>query len=95
MDIENLQLSYDISNGTNNPGNVKMVAADLTTAGACSPVAVRADSDPQGEHRAVRAATATLGNNPTAPGASQHAPIAGGLRGMAFVDRYRPAKDGK
>ena len=25
MDIENLQLSYDISNGTSNPGNVKMV----------------------------------------------------------------------
>ena len=27
MDIENLQLTYDISNGTNNPGNVKMIAA--------------------------------------------------------------------
>ncbi len=37
FDVENLQFSYDIVNQTNNPAYVRMVAADLTTAGACAP----------------------------------------------------------
>ncbi len=35
--IENLQFTYDMVDGFGNPSNVRMVAADLTTAGACAP----------------------------------------------------------
>jgi prepilin-type N-terminal cleavage/methylation domain-containing protein len=35
--IENLQFTYDMLNGTNNPSNVQMVDADLTAGGACAP----------------------------------------------------------
>jgi len=35
--IENLQITYDMVDGATNPSNVRMVAADLTSAGACSP----------------------------------------------------------
>jgi prepilin-type N-terminal cleavage/methylation domain-containing protein len=35
--IDNLQFTYDMVDGVTNPSNVRMVAADLTTAGACSP----------------------------------------------------------
>jgi prepilin-type N-terminal cleavage/methylation domain-containing protein len=38
LDIENLQFSYDINDGSGNPGNVEFVPLDLTTAGRCSPV---------------------------------------------------------
>ncbi len=37
VDATNLQLAYDINNGAGNPGDVEMVAADLTTGGACTP----------------------------------------------------------
>ena len=37
LDIEDLQFTFDINDGANNPGNVQFVAADLTTSGACSP----------------------------------------------------------
>lgn len=35
--IDNLQFTYDMVDGVNNPSNVRMVAADLTDAGACTP----------------------------------------------------------
>jgi len=35
--IENLQITYDMVDGATNPSNVRMVAVDLTTAGACAP----------------------------------------------------------
>jgi type IV pilus assembly protein PilW len=35
--IDNLQFTYDMVDGVNNPANVRMVAADLTAAGACNP----------------------------------------------------------
>jgi prepilin-type N-terminal cleavage/methylation domain-containing protein len=35
--IENLQITYDMVDGANNPSNVRMVAADLTSTGACAP----------------------------------------------------------
>jgi hypothetical protein len=35
--IDNLQFTYDMLDGVTNPSNVRMVAADLTSAGACSP----------------------------------------------------------
>ncbi len=37
--MENLQITYDMVDGANNPSNVRMVAADLTTGGACAPSA--------------------------------------------------------
>lgn len=88
MDIENLQLSYDISNGTNNPGNVKMVSADLGTNGACNPVACAAT-----QIRKINIALA--GRNKNVGNNSRSLPLRStlqsqvALRGMAFVDRYR------
>jgi type II secretory pathway pseudopilin PulG len=43
FDVSNLQITYDIANGATNPANVRMVAADLTTAGACNPDACSAN----------------------------------------------------
>ena len=39
VDTIDLQFTYDISNGSGNPGGVEMNADDLTTTGACSPAA--------------------------------------------------------
>jgi type II secretory pathway pseudopilin PulG len=88
MDIENLQLSYDISNGTNNPGNVKMVAADLTTAGACNPVAC-APTQIRKMNIALSGRNRNVGNNKTAMALRNTLQSQVALRGMAFVDRYR------
>jgi hypothetical protein len=35
--VENLQLSYDLSDGASNPANVRMDATDLGAGGACAP----------------------------------------------------------
>ncbi len=88
MDIENLQLSYDISNGTNNPGNVKMVAADLTTGGACNPVAC-APTQIRKMNIALSGRNRNVGNNKTAMALRNTLQSQVALRGMAFVDRYR------
>jgi hypothetical protein len=37
FDIDNLQITYDIADGVNNPTNVPMNAADLAGTGACAP----------------------------------------------------------
>jgi prepilin-type N-terminal cleavage/methylation domain-containing protein len=37
FDVENLQITYDLVDGVNNPAWVKMNAADLAGTGACSP----------------------------------------------------------
>ena len=47
--IETLQFSYDMLDGVTNPSNVRMVAADLTTAGAVRPERVLAEPDSQGQ----------------------------------------------
>ena len=87
MDIVNLQLTYDISNGTGNPGNVEMVAADLTTSGACAPNAC-------GVTQIRKVNIALTGQTQTkVPPRMQfmkntlESQVS--LRGMAFVDRYR------
>ncbi|MEO8678201.1 MAG: prepilin-type N-terminal cleavage/methylation domain-containing protein [Vicinamibacterales bacterium] len=88
MDIVNLQLAYDISNGAGNPGNVEMVAADMTTAGACNPAAC-AQTQIRKVNMQLTAQTQNLGQ------ASQTAFLRNtlssqvSLRSMAFVDRYR------
>jgi prepilin-type N-terminal cleavage/methylation domain-containing protein len=88
MDVENLQLSYDISNGANNPGNVKMVAADLTTGGACNPVAC-ASTQIRKINIALSGRGRNVGNNKTALALRNTLQSQVALRGMAFVDRYR------
>jgi hypothetical protein len=37
FDIEDLQITYDLADGVNNPANVRMTDADLDGTGACSP----------------------------------------------------------
>ena len=89
MDIENLQFSYDISNGTNNPGNVKMAAADLTTSGthATRPRVLRRRFARSTSR--CRDETGTVGNNPRSLPLRNTLQSQVALRGMAFVDRYR------
>ena len=82
------QYKYVISNGTNNPGNVKMVAGDLTTAGACSPVACAA-TQIRKVNIALSGRNRTLGNNPRSMPLRNTLQSQVALRGMAFVDRYR------
>ena len=52
IDVVDLQFTYDISNGTGNPGNVEMTPTDLGTGGACSPDRLRGDADSQGQRDA-------------------------------------------
>lgn len=87
FDVPDLQFTYDINNGTTNPGNVEMVQADLDGTGACAP-------DPCGRTlvRKVNIEATGRSMNRIPPGndffkntlKSQVS-----LRGMAFVDRYR------
>ena len=75
LDAIDLQFAYDISNGAGNPGDVEMVAADLTGTGACTPNAVRPDADPQGQpdaHRPLAEQGAAAHGLP-----AQHARVAG------------------
>jgi type II secretory pathway pseudopilin PulG len=87
-DIYDLQFTYDISNGTNNPGGVAMSAADMFNAnGACSPancaptqvrkvnLRLRARA-PNQVSSAARFVENTLESQVS-------------LRAMAFIDRYR------
>ncbi len=87
IDIENLKFTYDISNGTNDPGNVAMVAADLGNGGACAPAAcaptqirkmniVLTGRTPNAVNKTMRIFRNTLQSQVS-------------LRGMAFVDKYR------
>jgi hypothetical protein len=87
LDAVDLQFAYDISNGTNNPGGVEMVAADLSGSGACSPV-------PCGptQIRKVNVALKGRSQNKVPPRLvfmynTLESQVS--LRAMAFVDRYR------
>ena len=42
FDVDNLQITYDLNDGVNNPSNVRMDAADLGGTGACAPNACAA-----------------------------------------------------
>jgi prepilin-type N-terminal cleavage/methylation domain-containing protein len=37
FDVENLQISYDLANGSTNPANIKMTSTDMSVSGPCSP----------------------------------------------------------
>jgi hypothetical protein len=87
IDIENLQLTYDISNGTNNPGNVEMTAGDQAAGGACGATACAAT-----QIRKVNVLLAARSANAANPSALVYRNVLQSqvsLRGMAFVDEYR------
>lgn len=87
LDVENLQFSYDISNGTNNPGNVEMNATDRGLGGSCAPAACSATQ--------IRKVNVMLtGRSPNAVNTNLRTfrntlQSQVSLRGMAFVDEYR------
>ncbi len=85
-DLVDLQFTYDISNGTGNPGGVQMVALDLTAGGACAP-------NPCGttQIRKVNIQLTSRSQNPTAESGYLLRALESqvSLRSMAFVDRYR------
>ncbi len=86
MDTWDLQFTYDISNGTNNPGGVEMNAADLGAGGACAP-----DACARTQIRKINLILTSRG--PTRVGSTSfmantlRSQVS--LRAMAFVDRYR------
>lgn len=87
FDVPDLQFSFDISNGTGNPGNVEMTAADLGGSGACAP-------DPCGatQIRKVNVEATGRSQNRLPPANTYfHNTLKSqvSLRGMAFVDKYR------
>ena len=87
FDIKNLQFAYDISNGTNNPGNVDMSSADMAGGGACSP-------SPCGPTQVRKVNVQVVGRSMNRlPPANQYFENSlksqVSLRGMAFVDKYR------
>jgi hypothetical protein len=87
MDAMNLQFTYDISNGTGNPGNVEMTTADMAGTGACSP-------NPCAMTQIRKVNVALTGQTPnkvkpTFKFMRNTLESQVSLRGMAFVDRYR------
>jgi hypothetical protein len=87
IDIENLQFTYDISNGTNNPGGVEMAAADLGTGGACSPAACAATQIRKVNVMLTGRSTNAANQNMRSFRNTLQSQVS--LRGMAFVDEYR------
>ncbi|MGD9906036.1 MAG: hypothetical protein AB7U83_21400, partial [Vicinamibacterales bacterium] len=87
LDAIDLQFAFDVVNGTNNPGDVEMLPADLIGTGACAP-------DPCGRTQVRKV-------NVTVTGRSQNRVMPRNdflentlesqvsFRGMAFVDQYR------
>jgi type II secretory pathway pseudopilin PulG len=86
IDIENLQFTYDLVDGVNNPSNVQFVAADYLTTGACSPNACS-----QAQIRKINIVLMARSTNPL-PGKTavfrNTLTSQVSLRGMAFVDEY-------
>jgi hypothetical protein len=87
LDMENLQFTFDISNGVNNPGNVEMTAADQGLGGACAPSACAATQirkvNVMLTGRSANAVNTTMRTFRN----TLQSQIS--LRGMAFVDEYR------
>jgi len=85
--VENLQITYDMVDGVNNPANVRMVAADLTTGGACTPSACSPNQIRKvnvflaGRSAQVYTVTRQYFRNTLSTQVS--------LRSLALVDRYR------
>jgi hypothetical protein len=88
FDVENLQISYDLNNGSTNPAAVRMNAADQAGTGACAPNPCQVTQIRKvnliltGRSSAtLQGLTGQLLRNSLASQVS--------LRSLAFVDRYR------
>ena len=86
LDVIDMQIAYDISNGSGNPGNVEMVAADIDGTGACSPNACA-----ETQIRKVNIQLTAQVEDRTTQLSFLHNTLTSqvSLRSMAFVDRYR------
>jgi hypothetical protein len=87
LDATDLQFAFDVVNGTNNPGDVEMLPADLLGTGACAP-------DPCGrtQVRKVNVGLTGRSQNKVPPRQTfMHNTLESqvSFRGMAFVDQYR------
>jgi hypothetical protein len=86
IDIENLQFTYDLVDGTTNPSNVSFVTADYGTTGACNP-----NPCSQVQIRKVNVVLMGRSTNPLPGRTSVYRNTLTSqvsLRGMAFVDEY-------
>jgi len=85
FELEAFALSYDIANGVNNRAIVRMVDADLTTAGACAPLVCSPN-----QIRKVNATLAIRSDKKMSTGGYYHNTLFTqvALRNLAFVDRY-------
>lgn len=87
FDIEDLQITYDIADGVNNPSNVRMDDADLDGSGACAP-------DPCSPNQ-IRKVNILLAGRSRIPmrGTQQffrnRLVTQVSLRSLSFVDRYQ------
>jgi type II secretory pathway pseudopilin PulG len=84
IDSFDLQFTYDISNGVNNPGGVEMTASDLGTGGACAPDAC---GETQIRKVNIRLQSRATTRNQRFLNNVLESQVS--LRAMAFVDRYR------
>jgi prepilin-type N-terminal cleavage/methylation domain-containing protein len=87
LEIENLQFSYDINDGGNNPSNVEFVPDDFTGAGACNP-----DECSPTQIRKINITMTARSQDAAIPGRRGHrntlmSQVA--LRGMALVNDYQ------
>jgi hypothetical protein len=86
MDIENLQISYDLADGAGNPADVRFTAADLNGTGRCAPDPCSTTQIRKvnvvltGRSRQQAKSTKQFFRNTLASQVS--------FRGMAFVDEY-------
>jgi len=87
FDVENLQISYDLVDGVNNPAEVKFTAADLAGTGRCSP-------NPCSPNQ-IRKINITLSGRSRTPQRQTKQYLRNtlttqvSLRSMSFIDRYR------
>ncbi len=87
FDVENLQITYDIADGVNNPSLVRMNAADVAGTGACAPNPCSVNQ--------IRKVNVTLTGRSHVPlkasGQYVHNTLTSqvSLRSLSFVDRYR------
>ena len=92
LDATDLQFAFDIVNGTNNPGDVEMLSADLVGTGACAP-------NPCGRRRCARSTCAVTGRSakkvpPRMAFLHNTLESQVSLRGMAFVDQVPVGPNG-
>jgi len=85
FELEAFKLTYDIANSVNNPAHVRMIAADLTTGGACNPLVCSAN-----QIRKVNVTLAIRSEKRSAESGFYHNTLFTqvALRNLAFVDRY-------